>query len=181
LRQSVLDDTFVDRIRDVVVEEALNYSQELCKTEDESLKEEKRNSMKSSLRHALSVYETTSQPKRVSVLDWDKLKEGVHFGVNNMDYWKSIACDQSNEMDILLQKMLVTVATSLLGVSASESVDESDFSGAGLMLAKQRSMVIQAFIKRSGWSLRKLLEEHESLLAKEREVLEEESSSSHHA
>lgn len=178
---AAIDDILVARTRVAVVEEALNYSQELSTIEDETARELTRKSMQSSLMDTLILYEKLSKPKsRQLELDWSKLKQGIYAGINHMEYWKKIACDHSNKFDITRMKQLVTVAASLLAVPASESVDESDFSGAGLLLSKERSqlsnanlersIVIQSFIKRAGWSLldfdkwvRRIVKEHEEM------------------
>jgi hypothetical protein len=75
------------------------------------------------------------------LLDWVELKKGNHWNVNHMQYWKKIACGQSTNMSELLQRMLVPVATALLALPASESMDEVCFSGAGQAYTKERTLL----------------------------------------
>jgi hAT family C-terminal dimerisation region len=103
------------------------------------------------------------------VVDWSELKgSGTLWKVSHMEFWQKIALDTSNSMELVFTKGLLQVAALLLAVPASESIDETAFSGSGQALTKERNslsnanlekmMVIRMFVKDKGWSMNRFLE-----------------------
>ena len=180
-----IDDRLQARTVDCAIEDALNTI-EVPGEDAESQRETYREMFKSYFSTYLSttnamVFKKENDNKRGYDVNLKELSEaGTFWTVNHMDYWKAIATDQTNKMQINCLKSLITVAAMLLAVPSSEAFDEVAFSSSGKALTKERTAlanhtleqltVIRMYVKDLGISINEFGEWVDSLAEQQDQV-----------